>query len=51
VFGINNGRYNEILWVANTSAGQYVFVYNWKEKQWGSYQFSNTLTGLGCAGF
>lgn len=47
VFGINNGRFNEILWVANTSVGQYVFVYNWKEKSWGSYQFSNNITGLG----
>ena len=47
VFGINNARYNEILWVANTSVGQYVFVYNWKEKVWTTYQFSNNITGLG----
>lgn len=47
VFGINNARYNEILWVANTSGGQYMFVYNWKEKVWTTYQFSNNITGLG----
>lgn len=47
VFGINNGRYNEILWVANTSAGQYVFVYNWVEKAWVTYEFSDNITGLG----
>jgi hypothetical protein len=51
VFGINNGRYNEVLWVANTSAGQYVFVYNWKEKSWSTYQFDSNITGLGSAGF
>ena len=51
VFGINNGRYNEILWVANTSAGQYVFSYNWKEKAWTTYSFDSNLTGLGAAGF
>jgi hypothetical protein len=50
VFGINNSRYNEILWVANTDAGQYVFAFNWKERSWASYQFSGNLTGLGCAG-
>lgn len=50
VFGINNLRYNEVLWVANTSVGQYVFAYNWKEKSWGPYKFSANLTGLGSAG-
>jgi hypothetical protein len=50
VFGINNSRYNEILWVANTDAGQYVFAFNWKERSWSTYQFSGNLTGLGCAG-
>jgi len=47
VFGINNSRYNEILWVANTSAGQYIFSYNWVEKSWQSYQFGSNVTGLG----
>lgn len=47
VFGINNSRYNEILWVAQTSVGQYVFSYNWKEKSWSTYQFDSALTGLG----
>lgn len=47
VFGINNARYNEILWVADTSVGQYVFSYNWKEKVFSSYQFNSRLTGLG----
>lgn len=47
VFGINNVRYNEVTWVANTSSGQYVVVYNWAEKQWYPYQFSNNVTGWG----
>lgn len=50
VFGVNNSRFNEVLWVANTDVGQYVFVYNWKEKNWLSYEFSNNITGLGSAG-
>jgi len=51
VFGVNNGRYNEVLWVANTSGGQYTFSYNWVEKSWGPYQFSSNLTALGSAGY
>jgi hypothetical protein len=51
VFGINNLRYNQATWVANTSSGQYVFAYDWKEKSWQVYQFSNTLTGLGQFGY
>lgn len=47
VFGINNPRFNEVLWVANTNAGQYVFAYNWVEKCWTTYQFDNNLTGFG----
>jgi hypothetical protein len=47
VFGINNPRYHEVLWVANTSAGQYTFSYNWQDKTWGPYQFSDKITGLG----
>ena len=47
VFGINNARYNEVLWIANTSVGQYAFIYNWKEKSWGTYQFDTNITGLG----
>jgi hypothetical protein len=51
VFGVNNGRYNEVLWVANTSSGQYTFVYNWVEKSFSTYQFNSSVTGLGSAGF
>lgn len=50
VFGINNSRYNEILWVANTESGQYAFVYNWVDKAWSTYSFSSNLTGLGSSG-
>lgn len=47
VFGVNNPRNHEVLWVANTSAGQYTFSYNWMDKVWGPYQFSNNISGLG----
>jgi len=50
VFGINNIRYNEVLWVANTSSGQYIFAYDWKEKVWSTSKFSSNLTALGGAG-
>ena len=49
VFGTNNVRYNEATWIANTSSGQYVFVYNWVENggTWYMYQFDNNITGFG----
>jgi hypothetical protein len=47
VFGVSNPRYHEVLWVANTSSGQYTFSYNWQDKTWGPYQFSNNITGFG----
>lgn len=50
VFGVNNFKHNEVMWVANTSGGQYVFVYNWKEKSWYTYSFGNNITGLGGIG-
>lgn len=56
VFGINNSRYNEILWVANTDSGQYVFSFNWKEKgfgggTWTTYQLPSNVTGWGGSGY
>jgi hypothetical protein len=47
VFGINNNKNNEVLWAASTSAGQYIFAYNWKEKSWATYEFDNNLTAFG----
>ncbi len=51
VFGVNNSRFNEILWVANTDSGQVVVSYNWKEKSWGHPTFASNITGLGSSGF
>ena len=51
VFGINNIRFNEIVWVANTTAGQYVFSWNYKENSWTQYEFDSNVTGLGGVGF
>jgi hypothetical protein len=47
VYGVSNPRFHEVLWVADTSSGQYTFSYNWMDKTWGPYQFSNNITGLG----
>jgi hypothetical protein len=51
VFGFNNGRNNEIIWVANTSEGQYCFIYNYVEKAWYTRQFTNNVTGFISGGF
>lgn len=45
-----NHKHNEIIWVAETSAGQYAFVYNWKENVWLSYSFDDNLTSFGWYG-
>jgi len=47
VFGINNYRYSEILWVANTREGQYGFSWNYAENSWSTYKFDGNLSGLG----
>jgi hypothetical protein len=48
VFGFNAPKYNEILWVADTSEGQITLVYNWKSGVWFMYDgFTGPLTGLG----
>ncbi len=51
VFGINDYRHNEIIWVANTTEGQYAFTWNYKENQpygvWSVNTWAGTLTGLG----
>ena len=51
VFGMNSIRHSEALWVADTSEGQKVIVFNYKENQWGMYDFSPALTGVGGLGF
>lgn len=48
VFGLNAPKYNEILWVADTSEGQITLAYNWKSSAWFMYNgFPKNLTGLG----
>ena len=47
VFGANHARFNEVVWTANTSEGQYTFAFNWKEKSWTTHQLSNNVTGWG----
>ena len=47
VFGINNYRYCEILWVAQTTEGQKCFSWNYAENSWSVYEFDGNLSGLG----
>jgi hypothetical protein len=42
-----NPNENEIIWVANTSEGQYGFAWNYKYREWGLYQWPVTITGAG----
>ena len=41
VYGVSNPRFHEVLWVANTEAGQYTFSYNWQDKIWSVYSFGS----------
>ena len=47
VFGVNNYRSHEVLWCANTSEGQYVFSWNYKDNSWSADNFDSDLTGFG----
>lgn len=49
-YALANHKFNEIIWVAETSQGQYAFVYNWKENIWLSYSFDDNLTSFGWYG-
>jgi len=51
VFGVDNPLYSEIVWVANTSSGQYAFSWNYQENSWSAYEFTDNLSGLGSFGF
>ena len=41
VVGYENTILNEILWLANTSEGKFVFAYDYKRKEWNLYQYGN----------
>lgn len=41
VVGYENTVLNEILWLANTSEGKFVFAYDYKRKEWNVYQYGN----------
>ena len=47
VWGAVNYRLNEAMWIAMTSSGQYVFVYNYKFNEWYMYQFPVEVTAFG----
>jgi hypothetical protein len=47
VVGVNNNLFSEVLWIATTATGQYVFSYNYKHNEWGPYTFTDNLTGIG----
>jgi hypothetical protein len=52
VFGSHNARYHELLWVIETTEGQVMISYDYKEKCWNPYRFDEEdplalVTGLG----
>ncbi len=47
VWGFNNYLDNEILWFANTSEGPWVFVYDYKDEEWGAYWYADFMSGAG----
>ena len=47
VWGFNNFLDNEILWFANTSEGPWVFVYDYKDEEWGAYWYADFISGAG----
>lgn len=46
-FGFRNDWENEIAWVANTTAGKFAFVYNYKNFEWYVYEYAANITGFG----
>jgi hypothetical protein len=46
-WGMVNHWQHECLWFANTSAGQYAFVWDYKTDEWFLYQFPTKITGAG----
>jgi len=47
VVGVNNFRFNEILWLANTTSGQIVLHWNYKNNAWYTSTFTSDLSGFG----
>jgi len=47
VVGVNNFRFNEILWLANTPSGQIVLHWNYKNNAWYTSTFTPDLSGFG----
>lgn len=46
-WGFVNTQENEIIWFANTSAGQVGFTYDYKTGEWYPYEFAATITAAG----
>jgi hypothetical protein len=46
-WGFVNHWRNECIWFANTSEGQYAFVWDYKTQEWFLYQFPTVMTGAG----
>jgi hypothetical protein len=46
-WGAANHSINEVMWIAETTAGQSVFVYNYKYKEWYQYALPVSVTAFG----
>jgi len=47
VWGNHDTEHKELQWFANTTEGQFAFVFNYKTKEWQTYQFAHEITGMG----
>lgn len=47
VWGVTMARQNEVMWVAETTDGKLAFVFDYKDKEWGIYDFWHDIVGAG----
>ncbi len=45
--GFNNALEHELIWIVNTSQGKFAFVFDYKDREWGVYQYFDNMSGAG----
>jgi len=46
VWGTHVRKYNEIVWVADTSDGKLAFAWDYKDKEWAMYNFQDSINAI-----
>jgi hypothetical protein len=47
VWGFANTLDNQVIWIANTTAGKRAYAWNYVQKEWSIYNYSADITGAG----